>query len=402
MSECKWQWKDGSEVVLVCSVHPDERKVVNPKEKADVVRLLQEAGEWDDGGSLVPSRAVTPAVVSPGGGAVVEYASLSGMPVSLTVQGFQSLLCRDANAQQAQFMMAWCHHNRIDPYANEAHFSIMDSKPVIQVSKDAWFKRVESHPDFESCDDGILIKMAVAALRLAVLTGNEDYRVPEDLRRLVSAPLPEGVELPPKLTIKKRGQFVDDGEELVGGWAWIKRKSRQAPYLFQIPVKGWEQRTKDGNANIFWANKASFMIWKSARKNCARLAFPDLSGLLATPEFDESDAEEGRLLEVPMETPEEQRRALLRTLHAVGHDVPPPLGPFNHLDLHNLATFHYEVSSLAHLDNEQLGELVARVTTAQTDGEVALLLVKEIETVGARSATLKLKKMKTSDEMRAE
>ena len=412
MSEerCLWHWKDSAQTVLECTVHDNERQVVRPQDKDEVVRLIKEAGEWLDADPLAPSPGVPapppPAVTTPAlvptvsqqSGEVVEYDSIAGTKVTLTVEGFQTLLCRQANRQQAQFMIAWCRHNRIDPFSNEGHFSVIDGQPVIQVSKDAWFKRMEAHPDFAGHDSGILVRAQRATLTTAAAIDNDDYVMTEAMKKALLAPK---AALPDKLTVKKRGQFVDDGEELVGGWCTILKKSRPAPILFQIPLKGWEQSKRSGEVNVFWERKQSFMIWKSALKNGARLAFPDLSGLLGVPEFDDEGTDDARpLREVPRAeglTTEEQRKALLQTLHAAGADVPPPHGPLNHLDLHHIAAALYNVDSLAMLTVAQLSDFCGHVTVAQTDAADAAELARHIPI--RERGTLKLKKQRTSDEM---
>jgi len=388
---CLWTWTDNKETVLLCQRHA-ERKLVKPTEKADVVRLLTEAGEWGGSGTLaVPDSlregtetALIPSVVSAPTD-IVRYESAVGHAVELSVQGFRELLCRDASAQQARFMMAWCQHNRIDPYANEAYFSIMDGKPVIQVSKDAWFKRMEAHPNFASHDSGVLVRVSIKALQFYALTEHEDYLINPALKAHLLDP---EATLPEDLTIKKRGQFVDFDEELVGGWAIItKRDGRLQP--FQIPLKGWEGKKGDG-LNIFWREKESFMIWKSALKNCVRLTFPDLSGILGVPEVEQDQTDVQRLAAPSKES---QWRSLLRELHAAAANVPAPYGPLNHDAIRRVATHHHGVESLTELSPEQLSALIALFTSAQADVEVAAHLTY----IGDRPLDLSLANVKRSE-----
>jgi hypothetical protein len=410
---CLWRWTDKAKTVLQCTVHPDERQIVRPEDQEHTERLLRAGGQWADPPTPAPEKDPPPAgpeqatrnppvpaerapalvpTVQQGGHEVVAYTSIAGTRVHLTIEGFQSLLCKMANKQQAQFMMAWCQHNRIDPFSNEAHFSIIDNQPVIQVSKDAWFKRMEQHPDFAGHDSGILVRTSRQALTTAALLENDDYVMAPAMR---TALLDPKAQLPDKLTVKKRGQFVDDGEDLVGGWCTIRKRSRPAPILFQIPLKGWEQQKRNNEPNVFWDRKQSFMIWKSALKNGARLAFPDLSGMLGVPEYDDDGEHEAG----GEDTTESHRKALLGTLHACGAEVPPPYGPLNHLALHTLAAARYGVTSLAQLTVAQLSDLCGHVTVAQTDEETARALAAEIGPLPTSEGRLKLAKHRSSDEM---
>jgi RecT family len=413
---CLWRWKDNTRTIIECTVHSNERKVIRPDEKEEVEQVLRDIGEWADADTPAPASspatqppsppaappqqtALTP-TVQQGGQEVVAYTSIAGTRIHLTIEGFQTLLCKMANKQQAQFMIAWCQHNRIDPFSNEAHFSIIDNQPVIQVSKDAWFKRMEAHADFAGHDSGILIRTSREALTTAALLENDDYLMSPAMKDALLNPK---TKLPEQLTVKKRGQFVDEGEELIGGWCTIQKKSRPAPIIFQIPLKGWEQQKRNNEPNVFWDRKPSFMIWKSALKNGARLAFPDLSGMLGVPEYDEDGTgEEARLLTVPKADQwykEEQRKALLGTLHAAGAEVPPPAGPWNHLALHNLAASLYGVDSLAALDVDALSEMCGQVTVAQTDEETARRLKTHIGDLPPEGERLKLPRKRTSDQM---
>ena len=423
MRDHQFYWKDKNETIIACAMHPSERQVIKPADKEETIRVLKEAGDWlnpedpdfrevgEPEPPMPPARPDLPApnlpltpTVQQGGKESVSYKAFTGTDVSLTIRGFQELLCREANAQHAQYMLAWCQHNRIDPFAGEAHFSIMDNKPVIQISKDCWFKRMEAHPDFVSHDSGVLVRTSREALTVAALTDNEDYLMSPAMKKAITDPK---VKLPETMTVKKRGQFVDEEEQLLGAWCLIVKKNRPGPILFQIPLKGWQQFKRDGGLNVFWQQKESFMIWKSALKNGARLAFPDLSGLLGVPEYDEEITPEDnrRLLEIPKgedDTREDQRKALLGTLHAVGSEVPAPAGPFNHLDLHNLANALYGVESLAHMTVEQLSDLVGSITNATSDGEIAEHLGAKLLAYGPRqygSAKLKLPRTRTSDQM---
>jgi hypothetical protein len=101
-----------------------------------------------------------------------------------------------------------------------------------------------------------------------------------------------------------------------------------------------------------------------------------------------------------MESDEDLRKSLLKELHAAGQAVPPPHGPFTHLDLHHLAVVHFSVDSLAKLTTSQLSDLITEVMNAQTSDETRRALATEIEGTGTRKPSgLALKRLRTSDEM---
>lgn len=393
---CQFNFTGKGENIIACSVHPNEREVLNPNIRKARLTFLLSHGEWagrvlredetdTDTVDLQPpieQPTFTPTVVPPVTDQLpatrpvttdlVEYATPDGQQVSISVKMFQEMLCPQASAGQARYMLHWCAHNRVDPFGGEAYFSVMDNKPVIQVSKDCWLRRGERHPQFNDYDSGILVECSLNEIKNAVVAGmGDDYLIPQPVKDRLLAEALEGKALDPKgfparLTVRKRGQFLADAETLKGGWSVVKRKDRE-PRLFQIPLEGW------AGPSHFWhekTGKRSFMIWKAAVKNGFRLSFPELSGLLAQPDAPEEISrtkESGGYARPQIEAP--SRARLLRELHYNGQQVPFPAGPLDHDALHALAVVLFDGKSIGELSISELSAFIAQIITAQTDEE---------------------------------
>ena len=427
-----WKYTDRNKTVLVCSSHKEERYLLTPdnrdrilqeiaqrgeeiagepapaasppEQKSDALlpdnrertlREIAQRGEKIAGGSTLPltptlaqakeqkSDEQLPTALTRGSD-LIEYTSFEGQQVSLTVRMFREMICLEATISQAFYMLQWCAHNRIDPFANEAYFAIISGKPVIQVSKDAWFKRMERHPSFAFHDSGIIVDVPMEKIRDAVLAGLNDYRISDALRQSILTNFAEGKVIDPKgvssrLTVKKRGQYLDDKENLLGGWAEIVRKDRPHPYTFTVNKEGWEQKTSHGCENVFWKNKAPFMIWKTALKNCARLTFPELSGLLNAPEAREEMAE---IADAEFTAP--GTNAQKQALFGAGKKVPAPVGPLGYPELHNLAGKLYDGRGISELSMFETSNLIGMIERAgdgdkQTLDDLASVLGKDTE-----------------------
>ena len=315
------------------------------------------------------------------GGELIEYTAFEGVNVALTVQMFREMLCPEASDKQSWYMLQWCAHNRIDPFANEAYFSVMGSKPVVQVSKDAWFKRMERHPGFSHHESGIIVETTLDHIKTNVMLGGDDYLVSEALKQSILEGKEQEKKIPPRFTAKKKSHYLDAEENLLGGWAAIYRKDRAQPYSFSVNKEGWEQKTSQGGENVFWKAKAPFMIWKTALKNCTRLAFPELSGLLNAPEAREELTE---IADAEFTAPNsnEQKKALF----AIGKRVPAPLGPLAYPELHALAGELYGGKGISELSMREMGQLIELASRAvegdeQTLRDLCVVLKREREEI---------------------
>jgi len=304
----------------------------------------------------------------------VRYQSFDGQQVDLSVKIFQRMLCREASEDQARYALGWCAHNKIDPYSGEAYFSVISGQLVIQVSKDAWFKRVEANSRFLGHDGGIIVEVALQRIKESILGGLDDYLIAPELRQKLMADFVEGKALEPKgiaarLRVKKRGIFLHTDETLLGGWATVTVKDRPAPYRFEIDKEGWQTTGAGNQPNVFWKRFGPWMAHKSALKNACRLAFPDLSGLMSRPEAPE-EFDAAAAADYEIDTPRLQRK-----LFALGKEIPPPLGPLRYPELHNLATASFDGRGISELAAEELNELVIVVESARHGDESSLATI---------------------------
>jgi len=385
---CRWDFTDRNQTTIKCH-ECDQREVLRPLVRNETLRALVHAGTWagpelnlpggkvdtaqqaqaeplstQHGGHVALARPIHTA-----GSDLVTYETFDGQQVDLSIKMFQQMLCHQANEMQAQYALGWCQHNKIDPFAMEAHFSVMDGKLVIQVSKDAWFKRVENNPRFIAHDGGIIVETALQTIKESILGGMDDYLIAEILKQKLLADFVEGRALEPKgvsprMTVKKRGIFLGKGEELIGGWAEIRVKDRPHPYRFEIDKEGWQTTTKSEGENVFWRRKGPFMAYKSALKNCCRLAFPDLSGLMNQPEQPD-DFDPAAVADFELE-----QRHLLRQLYAVGAAIQPPIGPLKYPELHTLCVANFEGKGISELSPPEMRNFIRTIELAsQGDGE---------------------------------
>ena len=370
---CKFSFTDRTQNTIQCAVH-GEREVLKPSNRKHILAELSRAGKWNGqtlpaldeshAGESVPELAKEqlPAVMDRPTVQtdLVAYQTLEGQQVAISTEMFRKMICADANQDQARYMLGWCAHNRVDPFAHEAYFSIIQEKPIIMVSKDLWIRRMERHPRLSHYDSGLTVEIAAKRLQSTILGGmGNDYLIAPELKTLLLQAILDGKLIIPgglegRLVVRKRGQYLGADENLEGAWIKIWRTDRPEPMLFELNAKGWSRD------NTFWKNIGPFMMWKTALKNGIRLAFPELSGLLALPEArDGLDPAALADAEFTQRCTVEQ----LRALHAAGAKVSPPIGPLRHKQLHDLAVLNYEDRGLVELtifEIAQLQELIEK------------------------------------------
>ena len=392
--KCQYAFTDRNKNVIACSVHPNEREILPPSKRRQILTRLVDDGKWGGqdlmGETVVlvnPQREEVPlsdtteapkqevarhVALRPAASSTlpapraVSYDTFDGQKVELTVQAFQSLICPAATQDQAFFMLQWAAHNKLDPFAGEAWFAVIDGKPSLQVSKDAWLRRVEAHPRFVSHDGGIIVETSLQNIKESILGGMDDYLIAPQLKEKLMADFMDGKALEPKgiaarIKVMKRGIFHDPKDQLLGGWAEITVKDRPRPYRFEIDKEGWQTTTGQGQENVFWRRKAPFMAWKSALKNCCRQAFPELSGLMRVPDK-ETDFDPAAAADV--ELTQRCTTAQLRALHASARHVPLPVGPLNHDALHQIAVSNYDGRGLSELTLFEMSALIDTIEQA--------------------------------------
>lgn len=165
-----------------------------------------------------------------------EEVKLSGNMVK------QYLVSGNGNVTDQEIVMflQLAKYQKLNPFLNEAYLVKFGSQPAqIIVSKEAFMKRAENHPQYDGMKAGIVVDR----------NG-------------------EIVELPGALKLDK--------DKLIGGWAKVYRKDRPEPIEIQIELKEFNK------GQSTWKSMPNTMIRKTAIVNALREAFPEALGSMYT------------------------------------------------------------------------------------------------------------------------
>ncbi|MBC1722285.1 phage recombination protein Bet [Listeria seeligeri] len=149
--------------------------------------------------------------------------------------------------QEVIMFLQLCKYQKLNPFLNEAYLvkfknNTGPDKPAqIIVSKEAFMKRAESHPQYNGLSAGIIVEREG-----------------------------EMVEVEGAIKLGK--------DKLIGGWAKIYRKDRERPVVTKISLSEFSK----GQAT--WNQMPLNMIRKTAIVNAMREAFPDNLGAMYTEE----------------------------------------------------------------------------------------------------------------------
>ncbi len=172
----------------------------------------------------------------------VEF-EVNGEAVKLTGNTVKNYLVSgngNVTDQELVMFMNLCKYQKLNPFLNEAYLVKFGSQPAqIIVSKEAFMKRAESHPNYEGFEAGII------------------------------------VERDGKL-VEVEGAVKLSNDKLIGGWAKIYRSDRQKPITSRISLDEFSK----GQAT--WKQMPLNMIRKSAIVNAQREAFPETLGAMYT------------------------------------------------------------------------------------------------------------------------
>src|SRR5699024_2257055 len=142
--------------------------------------------------------------------------------------------------QELVMFINLCRYQKLNPFLNEAYLVKFGQQPAqIIVSKEAFMKRAENHPQYEGFEAGIIVERAG-----------------------------ELVEVEGDVKLYK--------DKLIGGWAKIYRSDRKMPITSRISLEEFSK----GQAT--WKQMPLNMIRKSAIVNAQREAFPETLGSLYT------------------------------------------------------------------------------------------------------------------------
>lgn len=165
----------------------------------------------------------------------------NGEQVSLTGKTVANYLTRgngEVSEQEIVMFMNLCKFQKLNPFLNEAYLIKFGTQPAqIVVSKEAFMKRAESHPQYAGQQAGIIVQ-------------REDELVE----------IEGAVKLPTDV--------------LIGGWATVYRKDREQPTVVKISLEEF------GKKQATWNQMPNNMIRKSAMVNALREAFPEHVGAM--------------------------------------------------------------------------------------------------------------------------
>ena len=170
---------------------------------------------------------------------------VNGNPVKLSADVVRNFLVSGNGRitdSEAMMFISLCRYQHLNPFLNEAYLVKFGNSPAQQiVSKEAFMKRAEQNPHFKGMQAGCI-----------VVRNNE--------------------------VIETKGAFVLPKDELVGGWATVKRDDRDLPITVQISFNEFSK------GQSTWKSMPANMIRKTAIVNCLREAFPNDLGAMYTEE----------------------------------------------------------------------------------------------------------------------
>ena len=170
---------------------------------------------------------------------------VNGNPVKLSADVVRNFLVSGNGRitdSEAMMFISLCRYQHLNPFLNEAYLVKFGNSPAQQiVSKEAFMKRAEQNPHFKGMQAGCI-----------VVRNNE--------------------------VIETKGAFVLPKDELVGGWATVKRDDRDLPITVQISFNEFSK------GQSTWKSMPANMIRKTAIVNALREAFPNDLGAMYTEE----------------------------------------------------------------------------------------------------------------------
>jgi phage recombination protein Bet len=182
----------------------------------------------------------------------------SDVTVKLSMGIVRKYLCKPtkkgvqpSDADCMNFMMM-CSARALNPFERDAFLVGYDSHngPEFSIitAISAFQKRAEASDDFDGIESGVIVKDAAGAV------------------------------------VDREGDFMFEGDEVLGGWAKVHRKNLKYPFKARLNLRN---RYKD---NKFWNDDRAGMIVKCAEADALRMAFPTkLGGLYIESEARERD-----------------------------------------------------------------------------------------------------------------
>lgn len=155
---------------------------------------------------------------------------------------------------EAVMFLSLCRYQHLNPFLREAYLIKYgsNSPATIVTGKDVFLKRAQRNPAF-------------AGLQCGIIVINGDGMITE-----------------------REGTFyLEETENLVGGWAKVYIKNRAIPFYESVRLSEYIGRKKSGEVNEQWSKRPATMIRKVALVHALKEAFPDdLGGLYAQEEIE--------------------------------------------------------------------------------------------------------------------
>lgn len=182
---------------------------------------------------------------------IIEINKSNGMiqtdtgKIKLTPQLVKHFLVRgqgNVTEQEVMLFIALCKHQKLNPWINEAYLiKYGNQSATMVVSKDVFTKRAFKNPDCDGWKAGITVY-------------NKDKK---------------------ELIDREGTVYVDQIEELIGGWCQVSFKSKKDSLRQSVNYREYVSRKKDGTPNKMWTEKPGTMIRKVAIVQTLREAFPE-------------------------------------------------------------------------------------------------------------------------------
>lgn len=186
----------------------------------------------------------------------VTYALANGETITLDAETVKNYLTNgngEVTDKEVAMYVQLCKAQQLNPFLKEAYLiKYSDKQPAsIVVSKDAFTKRAEAHPQYDGMKSGIIVM-------------SKDGKITE-----------------------REGAFHLPNENVVGGWARVYRKDKKTETYDSVAYYEYAVRDGNGNINTMWRTKPATMIQKVAEVHALRKAFPErLSGMYVEEETD--------------------------------------------------------------------------------------------------------------------
>ncbi len=189
----------------------------------------------------------TTTAVAPANKMEVTY-SVLGQDIKLNAAIVRNYLTKgngNVTDQEILQFISICKYQQLNPFLNEAYLVKFannrggEDNASIIVSKEAFMKRAEGCNEYEGFKAGLIIK--------------------------------RGTEV-----IYPEGEFMLDGDVLLGGWAEVYRSDRKFPYVSRVNLKDYDK------GRSTWNQIKCTMIRKVALTHALRDAFPTQLGAMYT------------------------------------------------------------------------------------------------------------------------